>query len=309
MDNAELNDVLRGETSTTTEEVQETPQTTEEVVVETTTDVQETLDPSVQGETTTEETPAQGEEQSTEVPVDVDTSLDEYGVPWKNRAMEQERKNQQLLENIPTVIEETLQKQNTKKEETPEYSIGELEAFIRDCDDPSQITWAENEKETLRANEFNKRLDTIRAEEQSKLKFTNTKQQAEHAVMTDPRFASAFVTDQAGNKQWNTTSPLAQGINRVMNSDFLKGKPDALLHAAIYTRGELLDKSIPVASQKLTSMKRENAKLKQQTLTEGGGNPQPTATTTAFQTAKAKAAKSGSKKDTQAAILEYFKRK
>jgi len=75
MDNAELNDVLRGETSTTTEEVQETPQATEEVVVETPTDVQETLDPSVQGEATTEETPAQGEEQSTEVPVDVDTSL------------------------------------------------------------------------------------------------------------------------------------------------------------------------------------------------------------------------------------------
>ena len=75
-----------------------------------------------------------------------DEAVDEMGVPWKNRAMEWQRKFQENAneDNIRKVAQEVLEQQKQHKAQEKEYTIAELEQFA--IANPAHRPWVEEEK-------------------------------------------------------------------------------------------------------------------------------------------------------------------
>jgi hypothetical protein len=151
---------------------------------------------------------------------------------------------------------------------------------------------------------FDERLNARDAQRQAEMVQT----QVFNTVTTDPKYSEAFITDNRGMKTFNPNSQLAVQINNYLQDPRVKSQPDALLLAAKLARADLLDSQVGKKDAALTSLKRQTAQLKQKTLTEGGGTNNVMPVKDGFQEAQERLSKTGSRKDAETAIAEYFKK-
>ena len=221
---------------------------------------------------------------------------------YKNRSYELERKLSNLTNDIPKIIEENLAKQNTNnQQEQKEYSIAELEAYA--LEHPEHRPWVEEQKETKRQKQWEKLL----RDKDQEVELKQRKAQSEQKVLNDPKYAEAFVTVN-GTKVFNDNSPLAHAMYGYMQDSRVKGLPDALEVAAKLARADLIDQSVQTKEQKLTTLKRQNTQLKQQTMVESAGVVDMAPVKDSFQKAQERLSQTGNRRDAEDAVKEYFKK-
>jgi hypothetical protein len=266
-----------------------------------TTPVEETASQPVEGqkqEVGTETTPAQGQEQSS-APVAED-------VNWKNRALEYERKLRETVDSLPKIIEETISKSSPKQEATPQYSVEQLEVFAEQTDDVNSKLWAKAEIKKLEEQRFAKIIDErVGAVEQRK-NFELRKNEVEREVSNDARYSDAFVTDASGRKVWNNASPLTQIASNYIKDPDISKRPDGLAIAMKLAYADYSTMKSGVVESKVESLKKENTKLKQSTLVDGGSNIQVPKANPLSQ-AKDDLAKTGSKSALRTLVQAHLK--
>lgn len=245
------------------------------------------------------------EQSPAETTSDVIAETKERDDYWKNRAIELERKNQNLVDNLPNYIEEALKK-NQKPQEV-EYSIRDLEAFAQA--NPDQKGWVEEKKAEILEKKLTQTVSSLINKEKENQSNEFKKQQALNAVLSDPKYAEAFTVDPMGNKTWNHGSKMAQMIGYYMTQPELVSRPDAVVIAAKLARAEILDSQLSDGSKKLSSLKKQNEKLKSKTMVEGSGTPMQTKAKDPFVEAAEKARTTGRIDDTQRAVAEYLKKR
>lgn len=224
---------------------------------------------------------------------------------WKNRAMEMERKNQNLVDNLPNYIEEALKKNNKPQES--EYTIEQLEAFAQSS--PENKPWVEAKKAEILEKRLTQTVSSLINKEKEVQQAEFKKREALNQVINDPKYAEAFSVDALGNKVWNTGSKMAQLIGYYLQQPELVNRPDGVALAAKLARAEVLDSQISDGTKKLSTLKRQNEKLKSKTLVEGSGVPAQSKAKDPYQEAAERARQTGRVDDTQKAVAEYLKRR
>lgn len=225
-------------------------------------------------------------------------SKDDY---YKNRSFELERKLNNLTEELPKIIKDTVIESSSQNQQKREYTIAELEAYA--LENPEHRPWVEEEKEKIRDKRLEERLKQKELDQANVVK----RQQSESRVLSDPKYAEAFV-DQNGTKVFNPSSPLAHAMHSYLNDPRIKGQPDALEIAAKLARADILDKSSSQEKVKVNDLKRKNAKLKQNILVEGGTNNDTQPVKSSYDLAADRLRQTGSRRDAEAAVKEYFKK-
>lgn len=237
--------------------------------------------------------------------------LDDRGVPWKNRAMELERKLQEIPQVLPKLIEETLSKVQPKQQE-PEYTIQQLEQFA--LDRPEMKAWAEEKKQDLLIKRL--RQETRQEIQEVEKKRTNEaiRLQSEQYVVNHPKLKDCFYSDVSGRKQLDMSNPLSQAIVSKLNQvDPLTGRPvyerpDGLMIAAQLAYGDFMLNTESKTIKKTSSLQKELRQAQKKTLVEGGNSNAPAP---ASQYAKAvnQLAQTGSKADAKVAISAYLRQR
>jgi hypothetical protein len=254
-----------------------------------TTPVEETTSQPAEGQTqttSTEATPAQGQEQPSAAVTEE--------VNWKNRAMEYERKHREMVDSLPRIIEETVAKSTPKQEAAPQYSVEQLEVFAEQTEDVNSKLWAKAEIKKLQKQEMAQIIgEQVGAIEQRK-NFEIRKNEIEREVSNDTRFSDAFSVDQSGRKVWNNNSPLTQIAANYIKDPVIASRPDGLAIAMKLAYADYASMKTGAVENKVESLKKENNKLKQSTLVDGGSNIQVPKSNPMTQ-AKEELAKTGSK--------------
>lgn len=224
--------------------------------------------------------------------------------PVQNVEAEWQRKYSNLVEKLPTMIEEAVSKKNQPQQK--EYTVAELEAYA--IEHPEYRPWVEEQKEAIREKKITAKLEEQRRLDEQARKNELLRQQAEQEVVNDPRFADAFTTDARGLKVWNSNSKLTQLAANYLNEPELKGRPDAIRIAMKLARADLMDVTQPRVTEQLTSLKRQNTVLKQKTMPEGGGVPVQVAAKDSLVEYENELKKSGTEAAAQKYVAEYMKR-
>jgi hypothetical protein len=256
----------------------------------TATDEQEQTDQTVS-------TPKQG---------NADDDVDDRGIPWKNKAMELQRKLNETVDRLPQIVEETVSRYKQTPQAERKYTIEELERIA--IDQPNLRPQVEAEKFKLMQERFEQTTDErIKAVDRKRQEET-LRGQAEQWVVNHPEFKECFTTDMYGKKQWNMNSPLSQMVGTYLNDSELKTRPDGI---AIAAKLALADHIMAVkyqSSKKTNAVKGELRNLQKKTLIEGGTTNPSSGSSDALTKAKNNLAKSGSKQDAQDAIKAYLKK-
>jgi len=191
------------------------------------------------------------------------------GVPWKNRAMEYQRK----LSAKESREEEILKKlNNIEQSQQPKYTEEDLANYIANPEaDPNQRVAAikelkRMEEERIRSH-VKSELSSYQQEQQDKMIRT----QAYGYVQQN--FPEAFKKDKAGNLVgWDNNSPLTQWIAQYLNSTpRLANDPEGIVAAAKMAYADIAKHSGVQLQQKQMKLKQENRVLKKGTLVEGSG--------------------------------------
>lgn len=248
-------------------------------------------------ETTETQTPT-GDVTTEETKVETPESKDDF---WKNRSYELERKLGNLTTDLPKIIEETLTKQSTKQEQKQEYTVAQLEAYA--LEHPEHRPWVEEQKAELIEKKFEQKLQLADSKRQQE----HMRAQSVQTVFSDPKFSDMFVTLPTGQKAFNPQSEMARLTEQYLADPRIKGQPDELLVAAKLARADYIDRTVATKEQNLNSLKRQNAQLKQKTMVEGTGSNDVKPVKSSYEAAKENLAKSGSRKDAEAAVAEYLK--
>jgi hypothetical protein len=214
-------------------------------------------------------------------------------VNWKNRAMEYERKLRETVENIPKIIQETVAQAKPAKQE-PEYSIADLRAFVDTTDDVNNKKWAYAEIDRLESERISKTVEQFHRKDKAVVEAQLIKKQVEQQVTADPRFSDAFL-DTPNGKSWNFNHPLTQQAQRYMQDPAVANRPDGLQIAMKLAYADYATTGVTAAHKKLVDTKSEITKLKQQTLSEGGGVGNVQSKSNPLADAQAELAKTGSK--------------
>jgi hypothetical protein len=199
-----------------------------------------------------------------------------------------------MVDSLPKIIEETISKSSPKQEAAPQYSIEQLEVFAEQTEDVNSKLWAKAEIKKLEEQRFAKIIDERVGMVEQKKNFEIRKNEVEREVSNDTRYSDAFATDASGRKVWNNNSPLTQlAANYIKDPDIAR-RPDGLSIAMKLAYADYATMKTGVAVQKVESLKKENNKLKQSTLVDGGSNIQVPKSNPLTQ-AKEELAKTGSK--------------
>lgn len=283
------------------EDTQKAVNTTESAPVDQVVNTTETDQPSqetTQPTTETTSTPQAGQPSY--------EAVDEFGVPYKNRAFEWKRKYEDSLDKMSSIVEEAVK--NSIKNNTPqqrEYSFSELEQFAQDR--PEYRPWVEEQKALLLrkqiTGEFDQKLKAVETQKQAEVK----KQNAFNYVAST--YPEIFVKNQGGQLMGvNNQHPMAQQINMLMQDPRFANDPEGLMAAAdiAYARvSRLKQRENLVKEQKL---KAEVKQLQKQTLVEGGAR-QGVQAVPEYMKALERAKQTGSIKDAAAAMAAIAKAK
>ena len=278
------------ETSAPAEEV-----VTEEVVKEPETDQQAEVQP---------ETP-------TPVP-DSNQDVDEFGVPWKNRAMEYRRKSEDLADKLPTLLEEAI----SKKDDKPQYSRKQLEAFEKEYVDtnPNYSTWAKDELRELDKKEQTQIVKDELASFKTNQENTVKRQQAN--AYTVKQFPDAFlkgvngqfVIDKSGDPIPNMQNQMGQMMTNYLGDQGLQQRPDKFFIASKLAYADYVSTTQGQTMQKQQQLKEQVGSLQRQTMVEGSGKSSPQSIP-AHKKALDRLAQSGSVNDAKAALDALLKSK
>lgn len=267
-------------------------------------------DTDEQVQLTEELSPSQGDE----TPATVE-ALDENGVPWKNKAMENERKLRETSEfynnKLEQMVGEAISKaQSNSKPKDQDVPITEQIVKYREFaeENPEHRLWAEARIEELRDKQLEEKLTSVREKERRSLEAERIARESQERVLSNPAFADAFVVDAGGNKQLNYSSTLTQLAQTYMRDPRVSGQPDASEIAFKMAYADMMMSSQGQIAKKVENVKRQNAQLKQSTLVEGQGvkvNRQPVSN---YQKAKDELrANPGSRRASQTAVKEYLR--
>lgn len=229
-------------------------------------------------------------------------SQDDY---YKNKAIEFERKYNHTTKELQE-IKDMLKESTRNKSSDNEYSEEQLQAALSSGNlTAEQASFAKSklkELENKRLEERDKKLiDEMERRQQDRL----TRQQAEQQVVNDPRFQEAFVKLPNGNVEWRQDSQLAQMIGAYMQDPRLSNQPDAI---AIASKLAYADMTSNQHKQELSKVKRQNEKLKNQTMNEGGGKVYNKPATDPFKDSMERL-KAGDKAASRSAVKEFLRRR
>jgi len=254
-----------------------------------------------QEETTTETTT-----QSSTPPVVGQPQVDLYderGVPWKNVALENKRKVEELAEKIPDLIQQGFQ-QYGQGQAKQEWSISQLEAYA--LDNPEYRPWVEEEKAKVIRGQLTKELDEKLQTNQRRQEGEVKRQNALRYVMDN--YSDAFVKNQQGQiVGWNNNHPLTQQIGLLMQDKRAIDDPDGLAIVADVAYARYMRQQQGVSKAKEKTLKQEVKSLQKKTMIEGGGKPTPQAIPP-HRAAIEKVKKTGSIKDAAEAVGLIFER-
>lgn len=225
---------------------------------------EDTATASPEQETTEEqpETPAQGEAQP--------EAVDETGVPWKNRAMEWQRKLQEVAseEAIERVARKLIQE--TSKPQEREYTISELEQYA--IQHPEYRPWVEEQKAKIIQKQVAQVTDErVRAIEQ-KNEAAARRQHAYQYVST--AYPECFVRDAMGNMQWNNSHPMTQYIGALMRDKRFSEDPEGLAGAADIAYARVVRSQQEQSKKKVKTLQQNLKKVQRGAMISGGGTQQ-----------------------------------
>ena len=262
----DLKQDVNTEESSTPEEEQE-----EQVVTEQATDQPE-------GEST--ETQEAQPEADSKPPAYDESMYDENGVPWKNRAMEYRRKTEELVDKLPTLLEEAI----SKKEGKPQYTRDQLESFReQNIDNPQYTRWANDEI---------RKLEKLEIQQLTKEEISRFKQEQENIVKrqqansyTVNKYPDAFlrgingqyVVDKGGDPIPNQQHPVGRMMAGYLGDPDLQRRPDKLYIASKLAYADYIESNQGKTMKQQQKLKEEVGSLQKKTLTEGSGKsaPQP----------------------------------
>lgn len=233
--------------------------------------------------------------------------VDEFGVPWKNRAMEWKRKSEDVIDRLPQMIDEKLSKA-AQAPQTPTYTYEQLEAYkLQNAADPNVVSWATGEQRKIQTAE-NKRLFEEVVGSREKVNQTELlKQQALTYVQNT--YPEAFRRDAQGRPlAWDEASPITQTIIGLMKNPELSNNPNGLAAAADIAYGRVARSQVPALQAKVASGVAEVKQAQKTSLTEGGGR-RVTLTETPQQGALNTLKKTGNLKDAEVAIGAILRNK
>ena len=236
---------------------------TESAPVEEVKEVVNTPEPTTEQATTT---PA---EETTHTDPAVNLDVDEYGVPWKNRAMEWKRKSEETIEKMPTLIDEAVKSsfQQYGKPQEKEYTIAELEQFAQN--QPEHRPWVEEQKAQVIKKQLTREVeDKFKAQDYEREAQRIKAQTFGYVAQTYP---DVFVRNQQGQLVgMNDKNPMVNEINTLMKDPRLARDPEGFAFAAdiAYARINRLNQG--QVQQKEAKLKAEVKHLQKQTLVESG---------------------------------------
>ena len=260
--------------------------------------------------TPAETTPAETVTQSTPEPTQPQgnvEAVDEFGVPYKNRAFEWKRKNEELADKLPDLIKEAVNQSLGSRQAEPQYTVEQLEQFAAQTTDTYHATWAKGEIRRL-SNEQNAQVVRTEIEKwKTEQKNETIKQQSFQFVAQN--YPDAFLKDANGNNtyQFNDRHPLTQIIGQLMQDPDLKRRPDGLAIAAELADARYRKNQLPTIQKEQQTLQAQVKHLQKGTLVEGGKQAQPSIP--AHRDAIDRLKQTGSMKDAQNAIKAIMKAK
>ena len=265
----------------------------EDVEVESspTEDVETVEEPTGEVTTPEKETPESPETPEPEG-VKEEGEVDNRGVPWKNVAMENERKFKDLKDSLPDTIADAISKAIPKQvSETRQYTKDELIDFKNHSTDAGQRAWAEKELEKARSDETKNLFESQRNADKKQAKVDQEKQVALGSVMR--KYPLMFNADGT----WNNSHPLTAKLSRVYNSrEVFKNDGMGLLGAADMAFAEYVLEQQPDLAKATKKLKRQVKTLEKATLIEGSGEPTTPTTKSPGLVARDRIARDGSDK-------------
>jgi len=236
-------------------------------------------------------------------------AVDENGVPYKNRFFEQKRKFEEVIEKLPSLMEEKISQAFQKSGQTaqPEPTILDLERFA--LEHPEQRPYVEEKKAEIIRKQLAREVEEKFSARERARDVDIKKQQSLAYVQAN--FPDAFAKNQQGQiVGWNQNHPLTQHIFQAMQDPrFSQGtNGDELAIAADVAYARYARSQQPVIQQKLQQQKAEIGNLQRQTMVEGGqrSNVQPLPE---YRQAIDRAKQSGSVRDVAEALKAIAKAK
>jgi hypothetical protein len=227
-------------------------------------------------------------EPSVQAPPVAQPDVDEFGVPWKNRAMEYRRKNEEFAERLPQLIDEKLSKLN--QPQTPAYTYEQLEAYkLQNSTDANVVAWATGEQRKLQRAEDDKRLQDLLGSRDRQRELETGRQRAFEAVKQ--KYPDAL----------NQNSPMFNLVREYMQIPEFANRPDGLFFAAKMAKADMLESQTPILQQKVQAQKAEIKQAQKASFTEGAGR-RVTNSVSPVNSAVDSLRKSGSMKDAESAI-------
>ena len=255
----------------------------------------------------------QAEVQPEPAPVpDSNQDVDEFGVPWKNRAMEYRRKSEDLAEKLPTMLEEAL----SKKDDKPQYSREQLEVFEKEYVDsnPNYASWA---KTQLRELDRKEQADVVKTElAHFKITQDNQMKRQQANAYTVKQYPDAFlkgvngqfVVDKNGEPVPNMQNPIGQMMTNYLGDPGLQQRPDRLFIASKLAYADYVSNTQGQTMRKQQQLKEQVGSLQRQTMTEGSGKSSPQSIP-AHRKALDRLAQTGSVADAKEALSALLKSK
>jgi len=233
--------------------------------------------------------------------------VDEFGVPWKNRAMEWKRKSEEVIDKLPQMIEEKLSKVNQQPAQ-PQYTYEQLEAYkLQNSTDANIVAWATGEQRKMQQAE-NKRLFEEVVGSREKVNQVEAQKQQSLAYVQNT-YPEAFKRDAQGRPlAWDETHPITQQIFGLMKNPELSNNPQGLAAAADIAYGRVARSLTPALQQKVQQAKADVKQAQKASLTEGAGR-RVTLSETPQQGALNTLKKTGSLKDAEQAIGSILRAK
>ena len=198
-------------------------------------------------------------------------AVDEFGVPWKNRYMEQRRKNDEVIDKLPQIIDEKLSKVTQQQPQQPQYTYEQLEAYkLQNISDPNVVAWATGEQRKMSQAENKKLFEEVVGSREKVNKVELQKQGALTYVQNE--YPDAFQHDTQGRPiAWNESSPITQQIRTLMQRPDLANHPEGLAAAADIAYGRVAKSQIPALQKNVQQVKADVKQAQKASLTEGAG--------------------------------------